>query len=110
MGTGGGMLNGISGSFRQLLVDPFASLRDVFQRSVAHLRNRLEEVLPGTLATARVAPEQPLMIDCGDAEQSKLILGKPGPGHEMCQAISNLPSERNDDQLHRRGVQRIPEL
>ena len=45
----------LADSFRKL-VDPFASLRDVFEHTAAHPGNRLEELQRSMLATARVGP------------------------------------------------------
>jgi transposase len=47
------ILNSLIATCKRLRIDPFAYLRDVFERIAAHPKNRLEELLPDQWADAR---------------------------------------------------------
>jgi len=49
------VLTSLVASSKRLHIDPFAYLRDVFERISAHPKQRLEELLPDRWAAARLA-------------------------------------------------------
>jgi len=49
------VLGSLVATCKRLTIDPFAYLRDVFQRIGAHPTTRLEELLPDRWAAAQVA-------------------------------------------------------
>lgn len=50
------ILNSLIATCKRLHTDPFAYLRDVFERIAAHPKNRLEDLLPDRWAAARTRP------------------------------------------------------
>jgi transposase len=50
------ILTSITTSCKRLGIDPFAFLRDIFQRISAHPKNRFDELLPDKWKAARAAP------------------------------------------------------
>jgi transposase len=58
-GRTGAVLTSLVATCKRLRIDPFAYLRDLFERISAHPRNRLEELLPDRWMMAQQAVPQP---------------------------------------------------